>query len=64
MTAFTISNYLNAHQQLAQRLDTDAFQQGIEMIKAAFECGKKSLLVAMGEVHLLHLTTLPTGTKW
>jgi len=48
MTAFTISNYLNAHQQLAQRLDTDAFQKGIEMIKTAFECGKKIITCGNG----------------
>jgi D-sedoheptulose 7-phosphate isomerase len=48
MTTFTVSNYLNAHQQLAQRLDADAFRQGIEMIKAAFEGGKKIITCGNG----------------
>ena len=48
MTNFTVSNYLAAHQQLAQRLDVDAFQQGIEMIRAAFECGKKIITCGNG----------------
>lgn len=48
MTTFTISNYLNAHQQLAQLLDIDAFQQGIDMIKAAFESGKKIITCGNG----------------
>lgn len=48
MTTFTVSNYLNAHQQLAQRLDADIFQQGIEMIKAAFKGGKKIITCGNG----------------
>jgi D-sedoheptulose 7-phosphate isomerase len=48
MTTFTVSNYLNAHLQLAQRLEIDAFQQGIEMIKTAFETGKKIITCGNG----------------
>jgi D-sedoheptulose 7-phosphate isomerase len=48
MTTFTVSSYLNAHQELAQRLDIDAFQQGIEMIKSAYECGKKIITCGNG----------------
>ena len=48
MTTFTISNYLNAHQQLAQLLDIHAFQQGIDMIKVAFESGKKIITCGNG----------------
>ncbi len=48
MISFTVSNYLNAHQQLAQKLDAEAFQKGIEMIKAAFEGGKKIITCGNG----------------
>lgn len=48
MTNFTVSNYLTAHYQLAQRLDADAFEKGIEMIKVAFETGKKIITCGNG----------------
>ena len=48
MTAFTVANYLAAHQQLGQKLDTAAFQRGVEMIKAAFEDGKKIITCGNG----------------
>jgi D-sedoheptulose 7-phosphate isomerase len=48
MTTFTVSNYLNAHQQLSRLLDADAFQQGIDMIKVAFESGKKIITCGNG----------------
>jgi D-sedoheptulose 7-phosphate isomerase len=48
MTAFTVSNYLAAHQQLSEKLDTEVFQKGIEMIKAAFEGGNKVLTCGNG----------------
>jgi D-sedoheptulose 7-phosphate isomerase len=48
MTNFTISNYLAAHQQLAQKLDNQTYQIGIEMIKAAFEGGKKIITCGNG----------------
>lgn len=47
-TNFTVSNYLAAHARLAQELNTDAFQKGIDMIKAAFEKGKKILTCGNG----------------
>jgi D-sedoheptulose 7-phosphate isomerase len=48
MTNFTVSNYLTAHQQLAQRLDANTFQRGIEMITAAFEGGMKIITCGNG----------------
>jgi len=48
MTNFTISNYLAAHQELAQKLDTEIFQKGIEMIKTTFESGKKIITCGNG----------------
>lgn len=48
MTNFTVSNYLSAHQQLAQKLNVEDFQRGIEMIKATFESGKKIITCGNG----------------
>ena len=48
MTSFTVSNYLYAHQQLAKRLDFNLFQDGIDMIKAAFESGHKIITCGNG----------------
>ena len=48
MTRFTIPNYIAAHQQLSKKLDVESFAKGIEMIKAAFECGKKILTCGNG----------------
>jgi len=48
MTTFTVSNYLAAHQQLAQKLDPEIFQRGIDMIKATFESGKKIITCGNG----------------
>ncbi|WP_082580220.1 SIS domain-containing protein [Pelomonas sp. Root1444] len=47
-TNFTVSNYLAAHARLAVQLNTDAFQQGIDMVKAAFDSGKKILTCGNG----------------
>jgi D-sedoheptulose 7-phosphate isomerase len=47
-TNFTVSNYLAAHTRLAQQLNTDAFQKGIDMVKAAFEGGKKIITCGNG----------------
>ncbi|MFK7090821.1 SIS domain-containing protein [Chromobacterium violaceum] len=47
-TNFTVSNYLTAHAILAQQLNTDAFQKGIDMIKAAFDEGKKIITCGNG----------------
>jgi D-sedoheptulose 7-phosphate isomerase len=48
MKNFTISNYLVAHQQLAQKIDTQAFQRGIEIINETFEAGKKIITCGNG----------------
>ena len=47
-TNFTVSNYLAAHTRLSQQLNTDAFQKGIDMVKAAFEGGKKIITCGNG----------------
>jgi D-sedoheptulose 7-phosphate isomerase len=47
-TKFSVSNYFAAHAQLAQQLNTDAFQKGIDMIKAAFDAGKKIITCGNG----------------
>jgi D-sedoheptulose 7-phosphate isomerase len=48
MKIFEISNYLNAHQQLARKLDVDSFQKGIDMIRTTFEAGKKIITCGNG----------------
>ena len=48
MTPFTVSNYLIQHQKLAQKLDVESFQKGIEMIRASFESGKKIITCGNG----------------
>lgn len=47
-TSFTVTNYLTAHFRLAKELDSEAFQQGINMIKTAFDGGKKILTCGNG----------------
>ncbi|MDE1892478.1 MAG: SIS domain-containing protein [Betaproteobacteria bacterium] len=47
-TNFTISNYLSAHISLRQKLNIDAFQKGINMVKTAFEDGKKIITCGNG----------------
>ena len=47
-TNFTVSNYLAAHTRVAQQLNCDAFQKGIEMVMAAFEDGKKIITCGNG----------------
>jgi D-sedoheptulose 7-phosphate isomerase len=47
-TEFTVANYLAAHASLAKQLDTDGFQKGINMVRAAFEGGKKILTCGNG----------------
>ncbi len=48
MKAFTVSNYLNAHQKLAEKLNTENFQKGIDMIKTHFEKGNKIITCGNG----------------
>ena len=45
---FTVSNYFAAHTQLAQQLNFDAFQKGIDMVQAAFFGGKKIITCGNG----------------
>ncbi len=47
-TPFTISNYFSAHVQLFERVDAGAFHVGIEMIKTAFDKGKKIVTCGNG----------------
>jgi D-sedoheptulose 7-phosphate isomerase len=48
MMNFSISNYLIAHHQLAQKLDDASIQKAIEMIKETFESGKKIITCGNG----------------
>jgi D-sedoheptulose 7-phosphate isomerase len=47
-TSFTVSNYLSAHSRLAQKIDINEFQRGIEIIKNAYENGKKIITCGNG----------------
>lgn len=47
-TNFTVSNYLAAHARLANELNAEAFQAGIDMVKAAFDSGKKIITCGNG----------------
>ncbi|QEL57714.1 D-sedoheptulose-7-phosphate isomerase [Chromobacterium paludis] len=47
-TNFTVTNYFAAHAFLGQKIDTVAFQKGIDMIKAAFDSGKKIITCGNG----------------
>lgn len=47
-TSFTVSNYLAAHARLAKELNIEAFQRGIDMVKGAFESGRKVLTCGNG----------------
>lgn len=38
---FSIQNYLVAHAELASKLDLNAFQDGVDLIREKFESGKK-----------------------
>ena len=48
MQPFTVQNYLIAHNKLSQKLDYVSIQKGIEMIKQAFENGKKIITCGNG----------------
>ena len=47
-TAFSISDYLTAHERLARTLDRHAFQGGIDLIRAAFDAGKQIITCGNG----------------
>ena len=40
-TDFSVSNYLSAHSRLAQQIDTAVLQHGIDVIRTAYESGRK-----------------------
>jgi len=72
-TPFSISDYLAAHERLARTLDTQAFEGGIDVIKAAFDAGKQIIVCGNGgSAHTAsHLVTdwnkmvaLATGRKF
>jgi len=48
MKNFTVKNYLNAHNELAERLNLNNFQLGIEMIRNAFENERKIITCGNG----------------
>jgi D-sedoheptulose 7-phosphate isomerase len=47
-TEFSVSNYLSAHARLAKELDTSAIQHGIDVIRAAFDAGRKIITCGNG----------------
>lgn len=47
-TSFTISNYLFSHKVLAEKLNIESFQRGIDMIRVAFDNGKKIITCGNG----------------
>lgn len=47
-TNFSVSNYLGAHARLMKSLNIDAFQKGIDMVKSAFEDGRKIITCGNG----------------
>lgn len=47
-TAFSISDYLAAHERLARTIDREAFQGGIDLITATFEAGRQIITCGNG----------------
>ena len=47
-TAFSISDYLTAHERLAGTLDRQAFQGGIDLIKTTFDADKQIITCGNG----------------
>ena len=45
---FSFSHYLAAHARLADALDAEAFQGGIEVVRAAFERGSQVITCGNG----------------
>lgn len=45
---FTVSNYLAAHASLANQINTDSFQKGINMINTTFQSGRKIITCGNG----------------
>lgn len=46
--SFSISRYLAAHARLAQQIDQQAFQAGIQVVQAAFDAGKQIITCGNG----------------
>lgn len=46
--SFSVSRYLAAHARLAQQIDQQAFQAGIQVVRAAFEAGKQIITCGNG----------------
>ena len=47
-SGFSVSEYLDAHRRLAQRLEPDGFEAGIRVVKAAFDAGKQIITCGNG----------------
>src|SRR5688572_227498 len=47
-SAFSIARYVAAHQRLANTLDEQAFQAGIDLVNAAFQAGKQIITCGNG----------------
>jgi D-sedoheptulose 7-phosphate isomerase len=47
-TNFTIPSYLAAHARLAGKLDEQAFQRGVELVRTAFEAGRQIITCGNG----------------
>ena len=47
-TIFNVKNYLTKHSQLAEKLDTQAFQKGIEIVKESFKNNNKIITCGNG----------------
>jgi D-sedoheptulose 7-phosphate isomerase len=47
-TEFSVSNYLLAHARLAQQIDAASLQRGIDIVRSAFEGGKKIITCGNG----------------
>jgi D-sedoheptulose 7-phosphate isomerase len=47
-TSFSVPRYLAAHARLAQQIDQQAFQAGIQVVQAAFDAGKQIITCGNG----------------
>ena len=47
-TTFTVSSYFEAHARLAEQIDIDSFQKGIDMVSSAYNSGKKIITCGNG----------------
>jgi D-sedoheptulose 7-phosphate isomerase len=45
---FSIENYISAHRSLSEKLNVDSFQLGVNMIRTAYESGKKIITCGNG----------------